>query len=201
MKLKEELAVGNNSGNQLSISNISFNEPVSPMNNSSEPAAIPASKNDSTEEPKKDLNSLRRKSTLLNTLKEKPKPSGKFDLAASFLEASGVLLDLSNRHLSDMHSNDLHKNIKSHPLKQLILANNKLTDEGAIHVLKAVALSQLESLSLANNKISEKCTENIVYTLKTSKALKHLDLTGNGITSRLMKNKLKNALPSIEVLV
>lgn len=70
-----------------------------------------------------------------------------------------------------------------------------------MHILKAVALSSLEQVSLAQNKISEKSTENIVYSLKTCKALKQLDLTGNGIQSRLMKNKLKNALPSIEVLV
>jgi len=82
-----------------------------------------------------------------------------------------------------------------------VLSGNKISDEGVVHILKAVAVSSLEQVSLAQNKISEKSTENIVYTLKTCKALKQLDLTGNGIQSRLMKNKLKNALPSIEVLV
>ena len=100
-----------------------------------------------------------------------------------------------------MHSNDLHNLIKKYPVKQLLLTGNKISDEGVVHILKAVALSSLEGLSLADNRISEKSTENIVYTLKNCKALKQLDLTGNQITGRLMKNKLKNALTSIEVLV
>ena len=41
----------------------------------------------------------------------------------------------------------------------------------------------------------------IVGCLKTNKALRVLDLSNNGIGSRLMKNKLKNALPHIEVLL
>lgn len=41
----------------------------------------------------------------------------------------------------------------------------------------------------------------IVGCLKTNKALRILDLSNNGIGSRLMKNKLKNALPHIEVLL
>ena len=45
------------------------------------------------------------------------------------------------------------------------------------------------------NKITEKCVEAIVGSLKTNKTLKILDLQNNGIGSRLMKNKLKNALP------
>ncbi len=37
--------------------------------------------------------------------------------------------------------------------------------------------------------------EGIVGSLKTNKTIKCLDLSNNGIGSRLMKNKLKNALP------
>lgn len=76
-----------------------------------------------------------------------------------------------------------------------------MTDEGVLHILKAIAMSTVEVLNLANNKISEKCAENISYTLKTSKSLRQLDLQGNGFTSRLMKNKLKNSLTQIEVLL
>lgn len=57
------------------------------------------------------------------------------------------------------------------------------------------------SLNLQGNKISEKAVDAIVGCLKTNKALKVLDLSNNGIGSRLMKNKLKNALPHTEVLL
>ena len=83
----------------------------------------------------------------------------------------------------------------------LNLSKNKISDEGIGHVVKALCDSSIESVTFADNKIGEKSIEVIVGTLKTNKTLKHLDLTGNGIGSRLMKNKLKNALPNIEVIV
>lgn len=124
MKMKEisETVGENNSGNQLSISNISFNDPVSPMNQSGEPAGNTtqvqnSSKNDSREEMKKAPGqALRRRSTMAPTGLKGPK-AGKTDLAATFMEAAGGLCDLTGKNLSDMHSNDLHKCIKQYPVK------------------------------------------------------------------------------------
>jgi Ran GTPase-activating protein (RanGAP) involved in mRNA processing and transport len=56
-------------------------------------------------------------------------------------------------------------------------------------------------MDLQSNKISEKSVDALVGCLKTNKALKALDLSNNGIGSRLMKNKLKNALPHIEIIL
>lgn len=102
-----------------------------------------------------------------------------------------------------MHSADLSKCLKLHSahIRSLSLAKNRLTDEGLGQVLRALAETGLEHLDLQGNKISEKSVDNIVGCLKNNKALKVLDLSNNGIGSRLMKNKLKNALPHIEVLL
>jgi Ran GTPase-activating protein (RanGAP) involved in mRNA processing and transport len=59
----------------------------------------------------------------------------------------------------------------------------------------------IEQLDLQGNKITEKAVDVIVGCLKTNKTLKVLDLSNNGIESRLMKNKLKNALPQIDVIL
>ena len=67
--------------------------------------------------------------------------------------------------------------------------------------MKALCESQIEQINLQNNKLTEKCVELIVGVLKTNKSLKSLDLQGNAITSRLMKNKLKNGLTQMEVLI
>lgn len=49
--------------------------------------------------------------------------------------------------------------------------------------------------------MSEKCVEGIVGILKTNKTLKMLDLSDNGITSRLMRNKLKNSLTQMDIVI
>jgi Ran GTPase-activating protein (RanGAP) involved in mRNA processing and transport len=67
--------------------------------------------------------------------------------------------------------------------------------------MKALCDSSIEQVNLQNNKLTEKCVESIVGVLKTNKSLKSLDLQGNAIASRLMKNKLKNGLTQIEVLI
>lgn len=102
-----------------------------------------------------------------------------------------------------MHSNELAKCIRtqSGPIKQLNLSKNRISDEGINHIIKALCDSQIESVNLQGNKLSEKCVEGIVGSLKTNKTLKVLDLSNNGIGSRLMKNKLKNALPQMEVIL
>ena len=87
-------------------------------------------------------------------------------------------------------------------MRILNLSKNKIGDEGIPHVMKALCESQIETINLSGNKITEKSADTIVGILKTNKALKHLDLSSNGLgSSRLVKNKLKNALPSIEVLL
>ncbi len=102
-----------------------------------------------------------------------------------------------------MHSGEIAKCLKSHGhhLRTLSLARNRLTDEGIGQVVRAVCDTQIESLDIQGNKITEKAVDGIVGCLKTNKSLKVLDLSNNGIGSRLMKNKLKNALPHIEVLI
>jgi len=96
-----------------------------------------------------------------------------------------------------MHSNELAKCIKtcSGHIKSMDLSKNRISDEGIMHIIRAICDSQIEAASFSGNKISEKCVESIVGSLKTNKNLKLLDLSSNGIGSRLMKNKLKNALP------
>jgi Ran GTPase-activating protein (RanGAP) involved in mRNA processing and transport len=110
---------------------------------------------------------------------------------------------MGNKNLSDMHAGDIAKCLRSHSmhLRVLSLAKNRLTDEGVGQVVRAICDTQIESLDLSGNKISEKSVDGIVGCLKTNKCLKLLDLSGNGIGSRLMKNKLKNALPHIEVVL
>jgi hypothetical protein len=97
---------------------------------------------------------------------------------------------------SDMHVNDLSKCIKGNSghIKTLNLSKNKFGDEGIGHIMKALCDSQIEQVNLQSNKLTDKCVEAIVGILKTNKTIKVLDLQNNGIASRLMKNKLKNAL-------
>ena len=71
----------------------------------------------------------------------------------------------------------------------------------SLMIIRAVCDTQIVLVDLQGNKITEKAVEVIVGCLKTCKTLKTLDLSNNGIGSRLMKNKLKNALPHIDVLV
>ena len=68
-------------------------------------------------------------------------------------------------------------------------------------IAKALCESPIESVNLSGNKITEKYIDAVVGTLKTNKNLRNLDLQNNAIASRVVKNKLKNALPSMEVLV
>ena len=102
-----------------------------------------------------------------------------------------------------MHSNDIARAIKSDSagVQTLNLSKNKISDEGIGHIIKAICESSIDTLNLADNKITEKSIEVIVGTLKTNKTLKQMDLTGNGFGSRLLKNKLKNALTNMEVIV
>lgn len=102
-----------------------------------------------------------------------------------------------------MHSNDLAKCIRtlSGGVRTLNLSKNRISDEGIIHIIKALCDSQIENVNLQVNKISEKSVEGIVGCLKTNKTLKVLDLSNNGIVSRLMKNKLKNALTQMEIII
>lgn len=81
------------------------------------------------------------------------------------------------------------------------LAKNRISDEGFLHICKALCESYIENVNLSGNKISEKHVDTVVGCLKTNKNLKSLDLQNNGIESRVAKNKLKNALPSIDVLI
>ena len=83
----------------------------------------------------------------------------------------------------------------------LILSNNKIADESALQLCRALADTQIESLDLSKNKLTDLCAEPIAQTLKTNKNLKHLNLTDNGIASRVSKNKLTNGLKKIEVIV
>lgn len=102
-----------------------------------------------------------------------------------------------------MHAVDLCKCLKSCSghIRSLSLAKNRLMDDGVAQIIRAVCDTQIMYVDLQGNKITEKAVESIVGCLKTCKTLKTLDLSNNGIGSRLMKNKLKNALPHIDVLV
>jgi Ran GTPase-activating protein (RanGAP) involved in mRNA processing and transport len=102
-----------------------------------------------------------------------------------------------------MHSNDLAKCIKqfSGHIRILNLSKNRISDEGILHIIKALCESHIEIISLSTNKLTEKCVEGIVGCLKTNKTIKQIDLSNNSISSRLMKNKLKNGLPQIDVIV
>ena len=104
---------------------------------------------------------------------------------------------------SDMHSNEIAKCIKMHSghVKSLNLSKNRLSDDGLVMIVKALCESSIEQVNLSGNKITEKNIDSVVGTLKTNKTLRFLDLSNNGIGSRVVKNKLKNALPSIEVLM
>ncbi|CDW91449.1 achain crystal structure of engineered northeast structural genomics consortium target [Stylonychia lemnae] len=191
----------------LNLSNISFNEPASPINNSSFAnqtsnlrrfSALPG-----TQVVQQQLQQqqppLQSKLTLGGSHSKK-----KNDLPSTFKnETINGELDISNRNLSDMHSNELAKCIKSlsGPIKILNLSKNRISDDGIGHIIKALCDSHIEQINLQGNKLSEKCVEGIVGCLKTNKTLKVMDLSQNGIGSRLMKNKLKNALPQIEVIL
>ena len=83
----------------------------------------------------------------------------------------------------------------------LNLSNNKISDESALQLCKALADTQIEQLDLSKNKLTDQCAEPIAQTLKTNKHLKSLNLTDNGIASRVSKNKLTNGLKKIEVNV
>lgn len=104
--------------------------------------------------------------------------------------------------LSDMHSFEIAKLLKTSHVKHLNLSKNKISDDAVLQIVKALCESaSVESVNLQNNKLSEKCVEAIVGILKTNKTLKMLDLQNNGIGSKVMKNKLKNGLPQMEVFI
>lgn len=102
-----------------------------------------------------------------------------------------------------MHSIELAKCIKSSggQVKFLDLSKNKIGDEGINLIMKALCESKIEAINLAENKLSEKCVENLVGILKNNKHLKYIDLSGNAINSRPMKNKVKNSLTQMEVMI
>lgn len=68
-------------------------------------------------------------------------------------------------------------------------------------VIKALCDSNIEVVSFARNKLTDASSEQIAQTLKSSKHLKYLDLSDNQIVSRVSKNKLKNSLKKIDVIV
>lgn len=102
-----------------------------------------------------------------------------------------------------MHSSELAKCIKSSAgqVKFLDLSKNKIGDEGINLIMKALCESRVEAINLSENKLTEKCVETLVGILKNNKFLKLIDLSGNAITSRPMKNKLKNSLTQMEVMI
>ena len=84
---------------------------------------------------------------------------------------------------------------------ELDLSGNRISDTGVQHLAKAICESSVESLNLSGNKISDKCMEPLAATLRFAKNLRHLNLEGNGITNRVAKNKLKNSLKSMNILI
>jgi NLR family CARD domain-containing protein 3 len=111
-------------------------------------------------------------------------------------------IDLSQKGLSDMHTTTLGNLIKTNTgIKSLDLSGNRISDEGIMAVIKALCESQIEVVSLAKNKLTDACSEQIAQTLKSNKHLKYLDLSDNNIANRVSKNKLKNSLKKIEVVV
>lgn len=100
-----------------------------------------------------------------------------------------------------MHAADIVKNLKGCHFRNLNLARNRFTDESIGQIVRALCETQIETVDLQGNKLTEKSVDVIVGILKTNKCLKLLDLSNNGIGSRLMKNKLKNALPNVEVIL
>ena len=102
-----------------------------------------------------------------------------------------------------MHTNNIASLIKSHgtKIKSLDLSGNKISDEGIMALIKALCDSQIEIVSFAKNKLTDASSEQIAQTLKSSKYLKYLDLSENQIVNRVSKNKLKNSLKKIDVIV
>ena len=89
----------------MSISNISFNEPISPVDNSHDQTSQilnQTGKNDSKEYIKKDLPAkegapaLKRRGTVIGS-KKPPKAGGKPDISQVFQDATGGSCDLSSK--------------------------------------------------------------------------------------------------------
>lgn len=104
-------------------------------------------------------------------------------------------MDLKGKNIGDTHANEIAKCLKANPLVRVLdLSSNKITDDGCQGIAKAICGTEIQTLSFANNKITEKCCEPLAGVLKTNKNLKHLDLSGNNISNRVMQNKIKNSL-------
>ena len=111
-------------------------------------------------------------------------------------------LNLSSRGIGDQQINEINRNLNiCGYMHEIDLSGNKITDSGVQHLAKAIVTSQVESLNLSNNKISEKCIEPLAAILRLAKGLKKLNLEGNGITNRVSKNKLKNSLTWMQILI
>ena len=101
-----------------------------------------------------------------------------------------------------MHTTTLGNLIKGNSgIKSLDLSGNRISDEGIMAIIKALCESQIEVVSLAKNKLTDASSEQIAQTLKSNKHLKYLDLSENNLANRVSKNKLKNSLKKIEVVV
>mmetsp|Transcript_28573 Transcript_28573/g.35356 ORF Transcript_28573/g.35356 Transcript_28573/m.35356 type:complete len:136 (+) Transcript_28573:2148-2555(+) len=111
-------------------------------------------------------------------------------------------LCLAGKGIGDQQINEIIKNLKVNSyMFKLDLSGNRISDTGVQHLAKAICDCQIESLNLSNNKISEKCMEPLAATLRFAKGLKNLNLEGNGITNRVAKNKLKNSLTWMNILL
>jgi len=113
-------------------------------------------------------------------------------------------IDLSNANVTDTHATLLCTLLKSHAtsaVQNLDLSGNKLGDAGFVSLCKALSETQVERCVVSANKLTEKSLEQVTGVLKANKSLKTLVLTENKIESTTAKNKFKNALPKIDVVV
>jgi hypothetical protein len=103
-------------------------------------------------------------------------------------------VDLDGRELRDGEAMDLADSMRRHRVRVLHLENNMIGPAGAVAVAAALATGQLrlEELSLANNLVGDEGAQALLAAVPHS-ALRHLDLSGNGV-SALLLGEIEEAL-------
>lgn len=76
-------------------------------------------------------------------------------------------------------------------LRVLNLSKNEITDKGVKPLMEVIGGSGLQTLNLANNKLTEGSVDSLSRGIRGGSGLKAMVLSGNAISSRLAKNRLK----------
>ena len=108
-------------------------------------------------------------------------------------------VELNGKSLSDIHIQQLVQCIKVTKATSLDVSNNRLSDEAILMIAKAMATSPIETLDISNNKMTDQCAEPLMQILKVNRTLKTLRI--EGISNRVSKNRLKNGLPKINIIL